>query len=168
MKIFIGADHRGFALKNEITSLLLKQGFEVVDVGAFQAQPPCDYPKISYDVARRVAQTKNTRGMLVCMTGIGHTIAANKVPGAYAALCYNKEAALLSREHNNANILVLGAKFVSLRQMFSIIDVWLKTEFAGGRHLRRVRQIKQIENKFIKKIKKYSPDSDSSSVARDS
>ena len=144
-KIFIGADHRGFALKNKIAGLLSKQDFEVVDVGTFQAEPPCDYPKISYKIARRVAETKNARGILVCMTGIGHTIAANKVPGAYAALCYNKEAALLSREHNNANILVLGAKFVSPPKMLSIIDIWLKTEFAGGRHLRRVNQIKKIE-----------------------
>ena len=150
MKIFIGADHRGFELKNKIKHILSKQGREVVDVGALQAKPPCDYPKISYDVARRVAQTKNARGILVCLTGIGHTIAANKVPGAYAALCYNKEAAMLSREHNNANILVLGAKFVSSRQILAIIDIWLKTEFAGGRHLRRVKQIKQIEREFYK------------------
>ena len=152
LKIFIGADHRGFELKNKIAVLLSTQNYEVVDVGTFAAQPPCDYPKISYEVARRVAETKNARGILVCMTGIGHSIAANKVPGAYVALCYNKKAALLSREHNNANILVLGVKFVSSKKMLEIIDVWLKTEFAGGRHLRRVRQIKQIENKFMKKI----------------
>ena len=150
IKIFIGADHRGFELKNKIASILSKKNFEVVDVGTFQPDPPCDYPKISYEAARRVAKTKNARGILVCMTGIGHTIAANKVPGAYAALCYNKEAALLSREHNNANILVLGAKFVSTKQMLSIIDVWLKAEFTGGRHLRRVNQIKQIEKEFCK------------------
>ena len=151
-KIFIGADHRGFELKNKIKSILSKQNFEIIDVGTFQSDPPCDYPKISYEVACRVAKTKNARGILVCMTGIGHAIAANKVPGAYAALCYNKEAALLSREHNNANILVLGAKFVSTKQMLSIIDVWLKAEFTGGRHLRRVNQIKQIEKKVCPAI----------------
>ena len=151
MKIFIGADHRGFGLKSKIKSILLKRGYDVQDVGTFGSVPVCDYPKISYEVARRVAQTKDSRGILVCMTGIGHAIAANKVKGAYAALCYNKKAALLSRQHNNANILVLGAKFVSPRQMLSTIDVWLRTKFSGGRHLRRVRQIKQIEREVCKK-----------------
>ena len=151
MKIFIGADHRGFELKNKIKNLLSKRGYDVEDVGTFSLEPPCDYPKISYDVARRVAGKKDSRGILVCMTGIGPTIVANKAPGAYAALCYSKQAALLSREHNDANILVLGAKFVSPRKMLSIIDVWLTTRFAGGRHLRRVRQIKAIEKEMCKK-----------------
>ena len=150
-KIFIGADHRGFELKSKIKNLLLKRGYDVEDVGTFSSKPPCDYPQIAYEVARRVSGKKDSRGILVCMTGIGHAIAANKVPGAYAALCYNKEAALLSREHNNANILVLGAKFVSPREMISIINVWLTTKFAGGRHLRRVRQIKEIEKGICKK-----------------
>ena len=151
MKIFIGADHRGFELKNKIKDLLFKRGYDVEDVGAFSLEPPCDYPKISYEVARRVAGKKDSRGILVCLTGIGPTIAANKVPGAYAALCTNKEAAILSREHNDANILVLGAKFVSPREMLSMIDGWLTTKFAGGRHLRRVRQIKAIESEMCKR-----------------
>ena len=150
MKIFIGADHRGFELKNKIKDLLFKKGCDVEDVGTFRLEPPCDYPTIAYDLARRVAKKKDSRGILVCGTGIGHTIAANKVPGAYAALCYNKKAALLSREHNDANILVLGAQFVSPREMLSIIAVWLKTKFAGGRHLRRVREIKKIEKGICK------------------
>ena len=111
----------------------------------------CDYPKISYDVATRVANSKSARGILICMTGLGHSIAANKVPGAYAALCYNKEAAALSRQHNNANVLVLGAKFVGESEMLEIIKVWLNAKFEGGRHLRRVKQIKEIEKKFLKK-----------------
>lgn len=151
MKIFIGADHRGFDLKNEIKSVLKRHGQEVVDLGADQPDPPCDYPKISYQLAKAVAKTKDARGILICMTGIGHSIAANKVRGAYAALCYNKEAAQLSREHNNSNILVLGAKFVSKRAIFKIIDVWLKTAFEGGRHLRRVKQIKEIEKRICEK-----------------
>ena len=85
------------------------------------------------------------------MTGIGHSIAANKVPGVYAALCYNKEAAALSRQHNNSNVLVLGAKFVSEKEMFEIIKIWLAEPFEGGRHLRRVNQIKAIELEFLKK-----------------
>ena len=147
--VFIGADHRGFALKAQIIAFLKELGHEVIDAGAYDVQP-CDYPLIAYEVAAQVARLKNGRGILVCMSGIGHSIAANKVPGAYAALCYNKEAAMLSRQHNNANILVLGAKFVSRREMFAIIRVWLSTEFEGGRHLRRTRQIKMMEKKLFK------------------
>ena len=149
MKIFIGADHRGYNLKKKIIALLENSGYQVVDVGSFEAQAPCDYPRISYEVASRVSHSKGSRGILVCMTGIGHTIAANKVPGAYAALCYSKKAALLSRQHNDANILVLGAKFVPPEKMPEIIKAWLTTEFEGGRHLRRVRQIKEIERKNL-------------------
>jgi RpiB/LacA/LacB family sugar-phosphate isomerase len=149
MPIFIGADHRGFALKAEIMDFLKKLGHEVIDDGAYEPEP-CDYPAIAYEVASQVARLKNGRGILVCMSGIGHSIAANKVPGAYAALCYNKEAAMLSRQHNNANILVLGAKFVSRREMFAIIRVWLSTAFEGGRHLRRTRQIAAMEKKLFK------------------
>jgi len=145
MKIFIGADHRGFQLKEEIMALLTKKGHRVIDAGAFTDAVSCDYPAIAYRVAREVAADKNSRGILVCMSGIGHSITANKVPGAYAALCYNEEAAKLSREHNNANILVLGAKFVKKGEMRAIILTWLKTKFAGGRHLRRVKQIQALE-----------------------
>ncbi len=152
MKIFIGADHRGFELKGQVKLFLEKHGFKVMDMGTTQPESPCDYPEIAYKVASAVAKTKDSRGILVCMTGIGHSIAANKIPGAYAALCYNKEAARLSREHNNSNILVLGSKFVSKRTMFSIIDVWLKTAFEGGRHSRRVKQIKEIEKQVFKKV----------------
>ena len=149
MKIFIGADHRGFKLKAEIKELLRAEGHEVLDVGTYEENVPCDYPATSYEVAREVVDSEGARGILVCMTGIGHSIAANKVKGAYAALCYNKEAAVLSREHNNANILVLGAKFVSKQQLQEIILTWLATDFAGERHLRRINQIKDIEKKTM-------------------
>ena len=144
MKVFIGADHRGYNLKKKIVKLLEAADYQVIDTGSVD-ETPCDYPKISYEVATRVANSRGSRGILICLTGIGHTIAANKVPGAYAALCYNKKAALLSRQHNDANVLVLGAKFVPPEKMPEIIKVWLKTEFEGGRHLRRVNQIKEIE-----------------------
>ena len=144
MKIFIGADHRGFKLKNQIKVLLGELGYNVVDLGSY-SEESCDYPLISCRVASEAARSKNSCGILVCMTGIGHCIAANKVPGALAALCYNKEAAALSRQHNNANVLVLGAKFVKPKEIKDIILTWLKSEFEGGRHLRRVKQIKQIE-----------------------
>ncbi len=150
MKIFIGADHRGFELKKKIVQILKGQGHTIVDVGTHEAMVPCDYPQMAYDVAVQVAQNTHSRGILVCMTGIGHSMAANKVPGAYAALCYTKEAAVLSRQHNNANILVLGSKFVGEIDVMDIIGVWLSTPFEGGRHLRRMEQIKKIEKEFLK------------------
>ncbi len=152
MKIFVGADHRGVQLKTEVVQLLEKLGHTVVDVGAYCDQKPCDYPPIAFDVAQGVAKTRGSRGILVCMSGVGLAIVANKVPGAYAALCYNKETAKLSREHNNSNILVLGAKFVSKAQLKEIIEIWLKTEFEGGRHLRRFKKIKMIERTTMKKV----------------
>jgi uracil phosphoribosyltransferase len=150
MKIFIGADHRGYALKQKIAADLAKSGYTVDDMGTDTADVPCDYPKLAYAVATGVAKSRGARGILVCMTGIGHSIAANKVPGVYAALCYNKEAAALSRQHNNANVLVLGAKFVTEEQIHEIIKTWLSSEFEGGRHLRRVKQIKAIEREFMR------------------
>jgi len=150
MKIFIGADHRGYQLKKSIAAQLTKQGHAIVDVGTQTSGTSCDYPQFSYAVARNVSQTPHSRGILICMTGIGHSIAANKVRGAYAALCYNKRAAVLSREHNNSNILVLGAKFVRRQDMMGIITAWLKTPADGGRHARRVSQIKRIECKTMK------------------
>ena len=150
MQIFIGADHRGFKLKNKIVEFLQKKGYALTDLGTYQDEVSSDYPEISYKVARRVAKTKGSRGILICMTGIGDTIAANKIPGAYAALCYNQRAAVLSREHNDANVLVLGAKFVLPKNFAKIIQMWLTTKFEGGRHLRRVNQIKTIEKQHCK------------------
>ena len=149
MKIFIGADHRGFELKSRIIRFLKTLRHTVIDVGSYDAGTICDYPPISCEVATRVVKTKGSRGILACMTGIGHSIAANKVAGSYAALCYTKEAVVLSRQHNNANVLVLGAKFVDPDELEEIIKLWLNTEFEGGRHLRRVRQIKAIEKKQL-------------------
>ena len=148
MKIYIGADHRGFNLKKKITVFLEKKGFSVEDFGTYKRNPPCDYPLISHDVARAVAHSRSDRGILVCMTGLGHAIAANKVPGVRATLCYNKKAAFLSRAHNNANVLVLGAKFVKQKDLFQIVNTWLKTPFEGGRHLRRIKQISKIERQY--------------------
>ena len=150
MKIFIAGDHRGFALKEKIKPFLTGLGHDVVDEGSFKEGEICDYPKLSYAVAKQVAKTRNSRGILVCMTGIGHSIAANKVKGAYAALCYSREAAMLSRRHNNANILVVGSRFVDEAEIFEIVKVWLAEPFEGGRHLRRTRQIKEIEKEQFK------------------
>ncbi len=150
MKIFVGADHRGFELKKRIIGILRNQGHELIDAGTHEQGVDCDYPQISYDVATQVVKDPQAKGILLCMTGIGHSIAANKVPGAYAALCYTKEAASLSRQHNNANILVIGAKFVGEADLLEIVDVWLSSNFEGGRHQRRVDQIKKIEQEFLK------------------
>jgi RpiB/LacA/LacB family sugar-phosphate isomerase len=149
-KIFIAADHRGVELKAKIVQFVGSLGLEAVDLGSQDAETPCDYPKYSLALGRKVAGTKGARGILVCMTGIGHSIAANKVRGVYAALCYNRDAAVLSRQHNNANVLVLGARFVGEKEMFGIIKAWLAAEFEGGRHLRRVKQIKGIEQQTMK------------------
>ncbi len=145
MKIYIGSDHRGYDFKNKIFNLLQEMDHDVIDVGVHEKGVSCDYPQIGHKLARLVVSDKRSRGILICMSGIGQTIVANKVRGAYAALCYNAEAAKLSREHNNANILVLSGKFVKKNQLARILKVWLTTKFEGGRHLRRVNQIKRIE-----------------------
>ncbi len=145
MKIYMGADHRGYGFKKKIEKILIDLGYDVVDMGWHDDTISCDYPKIAHKVASKVSKSRNSRGILVCMSGIGQAVAANKVAGAYAALCYNAESAELSRRHNNANILVLGSKFVKIRELKKILSVWLNTEFEGGRHQRRVNQIKRIE-----------------------
>lgn len=149
-KIIIGADHAGFALKEKLKAYLGKKGMKIKDVGTYTAER-CDYPQFAYNVAKAVSQNKFKRGLLVCKTGIGNSIIANRLSGVRAALCYNAEAAQLSREHNDSNILVLGEHFVKEKQAKMILDTWLKAEFQGGRHRRRLNQIKMIE----KRIKGY-------------
>jgi len=144
-KIFIGADHRGYTFKAKIIGILNDLGYRVVDMGTHDETKSCDYPIVAYQVAKAVAKSKNDRGMLVCMSGVGQAMAANKVKGAYAALCHNVEGAKLSRQHNNANILVLGSNFVNPKDLRRIIATWLTTKFEGGRHQRRINQIKKIE-----------------------
>jgi len=150
MKIFVGSDHRGFQLKKTVDDILKGLGHEVIDVGTHEEGVDCDYPPLSYKVATQVVRNPGSRGILLCMTGIGHSIAANKVPGCFAALVYTKEAAALSRQHNDSNVLVLGAKFMDAAMMPEIIKIWLSTQFEGGRHLRRKEQIQHIEKEFSK------------------
>lgn len=145
MKVFIGADHRGFAFKQKIVAMLEQLGHKVVDLGTYTDQQPCDYPDIAKEVGEHVAKERDGRGILVCMSGIGLTIAANKVKGVYAALCYNLEAAELSRLHNNANVLVLSSKFVDEKDLFQMLEIWMTTNFEGGRHLARVKKIMDME-----------------------
>jgi RpiB/LacA/LacB family sugar-phosphate isomerase len=145
MKIYVGSDHRGHTYKEKITRILEDAGHRVIDAGTHEGSKSCDYPKIAHKVAVEVAKSKNNRGVLICMSGIGQAIAANKVRGAYAALCYTAETAALSRQHNNANILVLGAKFVKEKDLKDILHTWVNTPFEGGRHARRFKQIQKIE-----------------------
>jgi ribose 5-phosphate isomerase B len=146
--VAIGADHGGFRLKTKLVELLQANGLEVADLGT-HAPEPCDYPNIGYKVASAVAQGRFDRGILLCKSGIGIAIAANKVPGIRAAVCHETFDARRSREHNDANILVLGAERLSDDKARRIVQLWLATPFeSGGRHERRVRQIKAIERKL--------------------
>ncbi len=146
-KIIIGSDHGGFSLKEKIKSFLKKKSFRVKDLGAYSIER-CDYPMIAYDLAKEVSRGRYKQGILICKTGIGNSIVANKLSGVRAALCYNVKAARLSREHNDSNILVLGATFVKADSAKRILNVWLNTKFLGGRHKRRLNQIKKIEREI--------------------
>ncbi|MBN2097224.1 MAG: ribose 5-phosphate isomerase B [Candidatus Omnitrophica bacterium] len=146
MKIAIGADHGGYNLKNKLVEFLQDRGYLIADLGT-DSPKRCDYPLIGYQLARSVANGEFTRGILICKTGIGFSMVANKVPGVRAALCLTNLQARMSREHNNANVLCLAGSLLSFQKASQIVQVWLKTDFAGGRHARRVRQISNIENK---------------------
>lgn len=146
MPIAIGADHGGFDLKAKIIKYLELKGHTVKDFGTYFPEP-CDYPKYGFTVARAVASGKYSRGILICKSGIGMSIVANKVRGIRAAMVDNVEAARSSREHNDLNIIVFGSKAMNTYKAKRILDVWLKTRRLGGRHLRRVNQIKALEDK---------------------
>lgn len=143
-KIIIGSDHGGFKLKEILVSYLKEKKFSVKDVGSF-TKDSCDYPLIAYLVAKQVSSGKYKRGILICKSGIGNCIVANKLPGVRAALCYNLAQVKLSRQHNDSNVLILGASFTKSGLAKKMVSVWLKEKFEGGRHLRRVKQIRKIE-----------------------
>jgi len=144
MKIAIAADHAGFALKQKLRQKLEDAGHQVVDFGPNNADS-CDYPDFAQPVAREVAQGRSDRGILVCSTGIGMAMAANKIRGVRAAPAQSEDEVRLTREHNDANVLTLGARYLQEERAAELIDVFLKTEFAGGRHARRVAKIAQLE-----------------------
>ena len=146
-KILIASDHAGFTLKEKLKPYLVKRGLEVVDLGAC-SRDRCDYPQFAYALAKKISEKKFKRGILVCKTGIGNSIMANRLHGVRAALVYNAKAARLSREHNDSNVLVLGSVFVNKDLGNRIIDIWLKTGFHGGRHLRRLKLINKLEKKI--------------------
>ena len=144
MNIVIGSDHRGVEIKRRLLDFLRSLGHDVLDVGTEGAES-VDYPDFAYEVARRVGNGERERGMLICGTGIGMSITANKVRGVRAAACQDVLTAEMSRRHNDANVLCLSADLLGEDQMMQMIRIWLETEFEGGRHARRVEKIAKIE-----------------------
>ena len=145
MKIAMGADHAGFALKEKLRARLEQEGHEVEDFGTNSGES-CDYPDFAQAVGREVAQGRTDRGILVCSTGIGMAMAANKVEGVRAAPAQSEDEVRMTREHNDANVLTLGAKYLDEARAGALIDTFLNTEFTGGRHARRVAKIAQLEH----------------------
>src|SRR5213080_3438034 len=141
MKISLGSDHAGFKLKEKVRALLGQLGHEVKDVGTFAAEPPVDYPLFIRPAAEAVARGECERGIVLGGSGNGEAMVANKVRGIRCALCWNLESARLSRQHNDANVLSLGQRLLSLETAMEIVKVWLITAFEGGRHEQRLRLI---------------------------
>jgi ribose 5-phosphate isomerase B len=145
MKIALGADHGGYLLKGQIKGLLSSQGHETLDYGTDSSEP-CDYPQYAYRVARAVSGGRAQLGILICKSGNGMAIVANKVPSVRAAICFDKDVAVLSRQHNDANVLVLGSEHL-FDEPENIVRSWLNSNFEGGRHERRVNQIVRLEKR---------------------
>ena len=144
MKIAIGSDHRGFEIKQQIVAIATELGHECIDVGT-DDNNPVDYPDLAYVAATAVSNKEADRAILSCATGIGMSMAANKVKGIRAALCHDELSAQISRDHNDANVLCLSADQIGAVLLRKMVEVWLRTEFSGGRHERRVRKIEAIE-----------------------
>ena len=144
MKIAIGADHAGFALKEELRAALEAKGLEVVDFGTHSSEST-DYPDYASAVAHAVSKGEAGCGILVCSTGAGMSMAANKVEGVRAAIGFNTDEVELTRRHNNANVLTMGARYNNLQQAETMVDIFLNTPFDGGRHQRRVDKIASLE-----------------------
>ena len=144
-KIVIGCDHAAVQMKNNVINHLKSRGFDVIDVGTY-SEESCDYPDYAYAAAKKVATGEVEKGILICGTGIGMSIAANKVKGIRCALCDNLFSAEMTRRHNNSNMLSMGASVISNQLALKIVDMFLDTPFEGGRHQRRVEKLMAIEN----------------------
>jgi len=144
MKIAIASDHRGFSMKEYIETIVSELGHDYVDFGSFN-DCPVDYPDMAYAAALAVTKKEVDRAILVCSVGTGMCIAANKVKGIRAVLCYDEFNARISRTHNNANVLCLPGDFIDEQELWKMIQIWLSTEFSGGRHHRRIKKIAAIE-----------------------
>lgn len=147
--VAIGADHGGYELKEILKKELIEAGYQVLDSGT-HSKEPVDYPDFAHAVASRVASGQAWRGVIIDGAGIGSCMVANKVPGIRAALAYDISSAVNSREHNDANVLTLGAGLIGVNLARQILKTWLETPFAGGRHSRRVEKIVAIEQKYLK------------------
>ena len=146
MKISMGCDHGGFGLKEDIKAFLIEQGHEVEDCGCYNTDS-CDYPDFGEAAARAVSEGKCERGIVICTTGIGISISANKVNGVRCALCSEPWSAEMTRRHNNSNMLAMGAGVVGPNLARQIVTAFLTHEFEGGRHQRRVDKMMEIENR---------------------
>ncbi len=144
MRVAIGSDHRGFEAKQQVKAIATELGHECIDVGT-DDNNPVDYPDLAYLAATAVSNKQADVAILACATGIGMSMAANKVRGIRAALCHDELSAQISRDHNDANVLCLSADQIGAVLLRKIVEVWLSTEFSGGRHERRVRKIEVIE-----------------------
>jgi ribose 5-phosphate isomerase B len=148
MKVAIGSDHAGFDVKTDLVRRLVELGCEVKDIGPGSTES-VDYPEYGVRVARLVSGGEADRGILVCGSGIGMSIVANKIPGVRAALCANTHLARMARLHNDANVLCVGARVIGMGLIEEIVDTFLGTPFEGGRHGRRVDKIKELDAEYI-------------------
>jgi ribose 5-phosphate isomerase B len=148
-KIIIGSDHAGFDLKKSVKRLLSDHGWEIFDAGAYN-EDAVDYPDFGCTVAMRVSSGEFERGILLCGSGVGMTILANKFPGIRAVLCLDEETARFSRMHNDTNILALAGRRTEKETAAAIVQIWLETAFEGGRHQRRIDKIRQWEEKICR------------------
>ena len=147
MKIAVGSDHRGVRIKGQILSQVAELGHEGIDVGPSENEN-VDYPDFAQKVAREVSLKNVDRGILICGTGMGMAITANKFPGVRAVTCHDDVTAEMSRRHNDANIMCLSADMLGDRLLGRIVDLWMRTEFEGGRHQRRIEKITQLEKEL--------------------
>ncbi len=145
MRVAVGSDHRGFNAKQLIKAIVSQMGHECVDVGTDNATP-VDYPDLAYLAAKSVSEKRADRAILICATGLGMSIAANKVRGVRAALCHDELSAHIARDHNDANVLCLSGDQIGEVLLRKIVETWMTTEFGGGRHQRRVNKITAIED----------------------
>lgn len=143
--VYLGSDHAGFALKQSVHAHLQKEGYKVVDLGVFATEPPADYPDIAHEVGEKVRENQGARGILVCGTGVGMCMAANKIPGVRATVCESVQTAEMSRRHNDANILCLGGRVLKPEAALNMVNIFMKTPFENEE--RHARRIKKIDNK---------------------
>jgi len=148
MRIAVGGDHRGYAIGSKLVELLARLGHDVVDLGSHNADP-VDYPDVAAVVAEKVSRGEVDRGILICGTGLGMCIAANKFPGVRAAPCHDDLTAEMSRRHNDLNVLCLSADLLGERLIDRMVEIWLNTPFDGGRHARRVKKIAALEKALL-------------------